>query len=164
MRTYREILLILFSLLFSFILSVLYIPETWPQWLGWFRPSWTYMVIIFLAIELTNRLGLMASWLAGLILDVLVADLLGLNAILLVLVTYGSWQIYERFRMYSIVQQCLLIFLILFLVELIKGVFQEQSWGRELSMALVLPAFASMFVWPIVRFVLRKLTTWAEVS
>ena len=59
---------ILLTLLFALVLSVFRLPENWPDWLAWFRPSWVLIVLFFWVMELPHRLGLISAWLIGLLL------------------------------------------------------------------------------------------------
>ena len=164
MSSYNGTFLIWGSIITSMILAVAYTPEVWPQWLGWLRPLWIYLIVIFWSVEHPNRLGLVTVWVIGLLTDVLLADMLGLNAFLLVLVTYLGWQLYERFRMYSLLQQSFVIFFLLFGCELVRAISQDQGWGRLVSWAIILPPLSSMLVWPLAQGFLQKLCLRLEVQ
>ncbi|MAZ45110.1 MAG: rod shape-determining protein MreD [Gammaproteobacteria bacterium] len=164
MSSYNGTFLILGSVIASMILAVAYTPEVWPQWLGWFRPLWIYLTVIFWSFEYPNRLGLVTVWMIGLLTDVLLADMLGLNAFLLASVTYLGWRLYERFRMYSALQQSFVIFWLLFGCELARAITQDQGWGRLVSWEIILPALSSMLIWPLVRRFMQKLCSRVEVQ
>jgi rod shape-determining protein MreD len=155
---------ILLSLIIAMLLGVLHLPESWPGWLGWLRPNWLLLVIFFWVIEVPHRTGLIAVWLIGLLVDVLYADPLGLNAFLLAAVTYIAWRFCERFRMYSVLQQCGIVFVLVLASELISvfiiGLDSERVWGWP----VMLTPLTTMVAWPFVFLLLLRIRTGARVE
>ena len=113
-------------------------------------PAWLAMVVFYWVMELPHRLGMISAWVIGLLLDVLYADPLGLNGFLLAAITYVGWRFYERLRMYSIVQQCVVVFLLVLLTESLRVIVQDVAWSRGWSWGVFLPALMSMLAWPVV--------------
>ncbi len=148
--------LILLTVAIAMVLAIFHFPESWPQWLGWLRPAWLAMVVFYWVMELPHRLGLISAWVIGLLLDVLYADPLGLNGFLLAAITYVVWRFYERLRMYSIVQQCVVVFLLVLVTESLRIVVQDVAWSRGWSWGVILPALMSMLTWPFVYLVLQR--------
>ena len=145
------------TLLVALLLAVMHLPESWPQWLGWLRPSWVALVVFFWVMELPERIGLVAVWLLGLLLDVLYADPLGLNGVVLASITYVGWRFYERLRMYSVVQQGGVVFLLVLGGECLRLFVQDLAFDRGMSWGALLPAFVSFLLWPLVYLVLARL-------
>jgi rod shape-determining protein MreD len=156
--------LILLTLLVAMVLAVLHLPETWPEWLGWLRPAWVAMVIFYWVMALPHRLGLISAWLVGLLLDVLQADPLGLNGVLLAGITYIAWRFYERLRMYSIVQQCGIVFLVVLAGESVRVLVQDLIYTRGWSWGVLLTGLMSMLVWPFLFLLLERLRIQARVE
>ncbi len=148
--------LILLTVALAMVLAIFHLPESWPQWLGWLRPAWLAMVVFYWVMELPHRLGLISAWVIGLLLDVLYADPLGLNGFLLAAITYVGWRFYERLRMYSIVQQCVVVFLLVLLTESLRVIVQDVAWSRGWSWGVFLPALMSMLAWPFVYLLLQR--------
>ena len=128
--------IILLSLIFAMVLGVAHLPQTWPDWLSLVRPNWLVVVLFFWVVELPHRVGLIGTWLLGLLVDVLLADPLGLNGLILAGVTYVTWRFYERLRMYSALQQSVVVFVLAAIAELIRGMVinmgSERGMGWEL--------------------------------
>jgi rod shape-determining protein MreD len=156
--------LILLTLILALLLAVVHLPESWPQWLGWLRPAWVAMVVFFWVTELPHRLGLVTMWLLGALLDVLYADPLGLNGVILASVTYVGWRFYERLRMYSVLQQGGVLFLLVLGGEAVRLVVQDLAFGRGLSWGMVFPALTSFLLWPLLYLVLSRLKFQARVG
>lgn len=156
--------LILLTVAIAMVLAIFHLPESWPQWLGWLRPAWLAMVVFYWVMELPHRLGLISAWVIGLLLDVLYADPLGLNGFLLAAITYVVWRFYERLRMYSIVQQCIVVFLLVLVTESLRIVVQDVAWSRGWSWGVILPALMSMLAWPLVYLVLQRMRQQVRVE
>ena len=149
--------LILASLVCAMVLAAVHLPQTWPQWLGWLRPEWVSLVVFFWVMELPNRLGLISAWLIGAGVDVLYADPLGLNGAVLAGITYVAWRFYERLRMYSVFQQCGVLFILIFASEGVRMVVRDLAWDRGWNWAIAILALSTTLVWPIVYVVLQRL-------
>ncbi|HEX7034388.1 MAG TPA: rod shape-determining protein MreD [Pseudomonadales bacterium] len=149
--------LILLTVAAAMVLAVVHLPETWPQWLGWLRPAWVAMVLFYWVMELPHRIGLIAAWLLGALVDVLQADPLGLNGVILAAITYVAWRFYERLRMYSIVQQCGVVFVLVLGAELTRSVVLGLTDDRGLSWGVFGPPAVSLLLWPFVALTLGRL-------
>ena len=88
--------------------------------------------------------------------DVLYADPLGLNGFLLAAITYVAWRFYERLRMYSVAQQCSVVFLLVVASEAVRMLVQDLVWDRGWTWAVAIPALTSTLLWPFVYLVLHR--------
>lgn len=149
--------LIALSVLIALLLTAVHLPETWPQWLGWGRPAWMLLVIFFWVLEVPHRIGLISVWLVGCLLDVLYADPLGLNGLLLAVATYLTWRFYERWRMYSVIQQCALVFALVVVLEFVRVFVQDALFDRGLSWGPFAVAMVSAILWPFTYLILLRL-------
>jgi len=149
--------MILLTLAVAMLLAVVHLPETWPYWLGWLRPVWVALVLFYWVMELPHRIGLIAAWIVGLFVDVLQADPLGLNGALLAGITYFGWRFYERLRMYALLQQGAVIFVLLIGTEAVRMLVLAIIEGRALSWGMFGPPTMSLLVWPFVAILLDGL-------
>lgn len=155
---------ILLSLGVAMVLSVIHLPESWPQWLGWMRPAWMVLVVFYWVMALPHRIGLITAWCIGLLADVLFADPLGVNGICLAALTFVTWSFYERFRMYSVAQQGALVFLVVLAMELLRLFAQMVARHGDISWMVLWTAVTSTLAWPLVYLVLRRLRRQFDVS
>jgi rod shape-determining protein MreD len=149
--------LILLTLAFAMLLAVVHLPETWPAWLGWLRPVWVALVLFYWVMELPHRIGLVAAWIVGLFVDVLQAEPLGLNGALLAGITFVAWKFYERLRMYALLQQGAVVFLLLVATEAVRMLVLAILDGRGLSWGMFGPPAMSLLAWPFVALLLDAL-------
>ena len=156
--------LIALTLIAAMLLGVVHLPESWPDWLGWLRPNWLLLVLFFWVIEVPHRVGLIAVWSMGLFVDVLYADPIGLNGIIMAGVSYMGWRFFERLRMYSVFQQCGILLLLVAGAELLRvlvlGVGSERPWGWN----VLLSPLVTTVVWPLMFLFLLRLRTGARVE
>ena len=150
--------LILLTLLLALLLAIAHMPHWLPGWTGWLRPAWVVSVLFFWTIHAPHRLGLIALWLFGLLLDVLLSEPLGLNGVTLALVTFVGWQLYERLRMYSLVQHALVLFVLVIIAELWRALVLHWVLGVPLSAGLLVTPFISALCWPLVYGALVRVT------
>ena len=155
---------IFLSLLVALLLSVVHLPEAWPAWLGWLRPNWMLLVVFFWVVEVPDRVGLIAIWVLGLFVDVLQAEPLGLNGLILASVTYLAWRFYERLRMYSVLQQCIVILILVIAAEVARAFVLDWSGRAEWHYLLIVKAMVSMVIWPFVFLVLLRARTGLRVE
>ena len=153
----RGIWLLPLTLAGAFVLTAFRIPMDWPDWLGWLRPSWVPLAIFFWALAAPQRIGPFAAWIIGLFLDVLHADPLGLNALVLALTTHFASRHCDRLWMYGLAQQCALVFLIVALAELARQVGQSIAAVPRWTWLSLLPAAVSAMLWPLLHRALGRL-------
>ncbi len=156
--------IIFLSLLIALLLSVLHLPESWPSWLGWWRPQWLLLVLFFWVIEVPARMNLLALWCFGLIVDVLYADPLGLNGFILATITYVGWRFFERLRMYSVLQQVGLVFLLILGAQLLRVFVLGLNADRPWSWGVLVTPIVSMLCWPLVFLLLIRIRTGARIE
>lgn len=129
-----------------------------PEAIEPLRPDWVALVVLYWAIAVPERFGLVFAWTAGLLLDVSTGTLLGQHALALVLVVAVALRLHQRLRLFPPAQQTLVIVALLFFKQVIvlwtSGVTNrapEEAWMHMLA-----PLLALAF-WPLVFIILRDL-------
>lgn len=148
---------IVVSFMVAFVLTVFQLPVAAPEFLAWLRPSWVALVLFFWVLAVPHRLGLIVAWLLGFGLDVLLENPLGLNGFILALLTYVTWRFHERLRMWSILQQGGVLFVLLLTGEVLRGSLLVIVDGRGFPIAALLAALSSTLIWPAVSILLDRL-------
>lgn len=143
---------IVLTLLLGAMLGILQLPT----WLEPWRPEWIALVLIYWVIALPHRVGLFSAWLVGFFIDVLEGSLLGLNAIALTLIAYIALSLYQRLRMFTPLQQCTTILMLIGLHQLlIFWVLTATGQNTPSDLMFVVSALSSALVWPVVFVFLR---------
>lgn len=139
----------------AMMLSVVSMPSFVPMELGYLRPEWVVLVLIYWVIALPHRIGIMVAWTIGLLMDVLHGSLLGQHALAFIVVAYVSQSLYQRMRMFSIWQQSLIVFAIVGLNQLINFWIESIAGLTDWSLWYLFPSVVSMLLWPWIFLILR---------
>ena len=147
----RNIWVVYLSFVVALILSALPVPET----VQWWRPEWAVLILIYWLVALPERVGLGTAWCLGILLDALEGSLLGLNALGLTIVTYVTLLSYQRIRMFTVLQQSVLLFALVALHQLISHWIKGILGLSVQNVMFLIPAFVSALIWPVIFVVLR---------
>ena len=145
------------TLLAALLLSAGRLPMDSPDWLAWLRPAWVLLAVGFWAMARSRPLGLFGVWMEGLCFDAMAADPLGLNAALFAIAAYAAGQFSQRLRMYALVQQCALAFILVLACDAVRHVAQGLPAIEPSGLLILAPALTSAAAWPLVRIALQGL-------
>lgn len=132
------------SLVLALLLGLLPMPPS----LAIFKPYWLGLVLCYWVLEAPERVGLGFAFLLGLAGDLVYGTLLGEQAMRLSIFAFIVLRFRARLRFFTLVQQALAIFALLFndriVVLIIRGFSGEGSppWTFWISPAV------GMFLWP----------------
>ncbi len=146
---------ILLTVVLGMVLAVLPLPTSVPLELGFARPDWVAMIMVYWIVALPHRFGIISAWLVGLVMDVLLGNLLGQHALSYVVIAYITLNLYQRLRMFSVWQQALVVFALLGLNQLINFWLESLAGLSDWSMWYLLPALSGALFWPWVFLLLR---------
>ncbi len=141
----------------AMVLAILPMPDSVPVELGYLRPEWVVLVLIYWVIALPSRVGILVAWSVGLIVDVLLGSLLGQHGIAFIIVAYIASSLYQRLRMFSLWQQSMIVFAIVGLNQLINFWIESIVGIGDWNMWYLLASVISALLWPSVFFLLRYL-------
>lgn len=140
---------------FSFFVAYLLSAVPLPQIIALARPDFVAMCLIFWVIVLPERVGILIGFCVGLLQDVLMGTYLGVFALSYSTVAYLVLVLHQRLRMYPLLQQALVVFMIIavaqILVQWSKDLFSTGITGEM----HLLPSIASALLWPWIYVILR---------
>ncbi len=148
----------------SFLLAFMLAVVPLPPWLVWGRPEWVALTLVYWAIALPQRVGLATALVVGVFLDVLEGAVLGQNAFALVVLALLSLTLYQRLRVFSLLQQAGVVFVMIGIHQLVCQWVQNLVGAGADSLLFLLPALSSAVLWPVVLHVLRGLRRYYRVS
>lgn len=151
---------IVLTLLVAAVLAVLPIGRG----IAWFRPEWMLLVLVYWAIALPQRVGLVTALVVGLVVDVLEGAALGQNMLTLGIVVTLARLMYQRLRVFTPLQQALVIFVLAGIHQLVAQWLQSLQGNAANSFVFLVPALTSALLWPLVLPVLRGLRRSYRVS
>ena len=147
--------IIALTFLVALVLMIVPIPAGIPQEIGYLRPEWVVLVLLYWVIALPHRVGIVIAWFVGILVDVLMGSLLGLHAISLMVVAYIADSLYQRLRMFSVWQQSFIVVAIVGVHQLLTFWIENIAGLREWNMWYLMPAVISAMFWPWVFLALR---------
>ena len=140
----------------SFVIAACLAVMPMPDWLSILRPEWMALVLIYWVMALPHRIGMGLAWICGFFLDVLEGNLMGLNALTLTLIAYMSMSLYQRLRMFTLLQQSSTVFILVGLHQLLSfWILSVTDRGSSPNLLYMLSALTSAVVWPFIFVTLR---------
>ena len=151
-----------FAILLSLIFSVILTISTFP--LGSFSPDWTQLFLIYWILAAPLSIGLLSSWIVGLVLDVVLGSTLGINALMYTIISYLVFKIHHIARYITVFQQSIVIIAILLikftLVLWIDSILSISNY----NISLYWSCLTSALCWPLVFYSLRVIRRKYNIS
>ncbi|MDH5518477.1 MAG: rod shape-determining protein MreD [Gammaproteobacteria bacterium] len=147
----RSYLAIITSLLLALMLSMLPLPD----WANYARPDLLTLVLIYWVMALPMSIGVTTAFVFGLLLDVSQSTLLGHHALAMIVVIFLVQQLYQRIRVYTLVQQAMFIGILLIIKQLIVLWISGITDNAPDTSLYFLPSLAGAFIWPWLFILLR---------
>lgn len=151
------------SLLVALLLSITPLPLS----LMAFRPLWVALVFIYWSLFLPHRVSMIAAFIFGILLDVMVNSLLGQNSLILVLTVYITLLFQHKIRPQPIIRQTIMITVILMLGQIIQLWIYALTGIYPSNFSIfdyLFPIFTSAFLWPWLSAALRALQIKAGIN
>lgn len=145
-----SVLALIMSFLLGFLLTMLPISP----FLNDFYPIWLIPILIYWMMATPQLIGLFTAWCCGLLLDALFNSLFGAHALALLICAACFGKLAQRFRLFSGLQQMLIILLLSTLYLTLLNVIRWFS-HQPIAFAYA-PALTTALIWPIVAFFLRN--------
>ncbi|MBB5322114.1 rod shape-determining protein MreD [Marinobacter oulmenensis] len=143
----------LVSVVLSLVLSISLFPAGWFE----FRPEWLGLVVFYWTFRAPAQFGVLMAWCLGLLLDVLEATPLGVNAMAMAMVAFLVLTIHQRLRMYPLPQQCLVVFLLLGVSQMLVHFIKQFLGADNPGFSYLWPALTSAILWPLVSSILDRI-------
>lgn len=141
------------SLVVAFLLQMMPLP----QLLLPLKPYWVGLVLIYWAIELPERVGLGFAFLFGLAGDVLTGELLGEQALRLVVLAFIVLRFRARLRFFPMWQQALAVLALLLNDRVVTLMARGFSGEAMPPTVFWFAPLVGMLMWPFVFLLLDDL-------
>jgi rod shape-determining protein MreD len=143
------------SAIVGLLLSVLPLPSV----LGWIRPDFLLLIVIWFALMAPRAGGLLFAFVAGLMLDAFRGVVLGQHALAFVLIAYLVHRFHLRVRMFSLLQQSLFVLSLLWLYQFILFWIDGVTGHPVTDWARWLPVVTGTLLWPVLTGFLGRFLT-----
>lgn len=137
---------VIISLVLALVGSVSLFPQAWLMW----RPEWIGLVVFYWVFRAPHHFGIFFAALMGLILDVIESAPLGINMLAMAVVAFLVLTTHQRLRMFPLPQQCLMVFLLLGINQMIVHFLKQVLGDPQSGFSYLWPALTSAIVWPLV--------------
>ena len=134
------------TVVLSLVLSISLFPVDWFQ----FRPEWLGLIVFYWTFRAPAQFGILMAWCLGLLLDILESTPLGVNAMGMALIAFLVLTIHQRLRMYPLPQQCLMVFLLLGINQMLVHFVKQLLGADNTGFSYLWPALTSAVLWPLV--------------
>lgn len=148
----------------SFLAALALTVVPLPDWLAPMRPEWTLLVLIYWCMALPERIGVGIGWIAGLLMDVLRAGLLGQHAMTLAIVAYLTLQLYQRLRVFPLWQQAFSVMVLVTLHQTLQAWVLGITGPPPSLWQWLLPIVSSTLLWPPLFLILRAMRRYYGVN
>ena len=129
-----------------------------------FRPEWMLLVIFYWIIALPHRINIGHTLILGIILDLLLGSVLGMNALLFSLLAYITSLHFQRFRNFTLFQTTLLVGVFVFFSKITLYWIASSMQAIVLHHSYFWPVFTSMLIWPCFFLFMRHIRVKFKVS
>lgn len=139
----------------TFLVGMILTIMPLPYWAIWFRPDWVLLVVIYWTLTCPDEIGVGIAWLVGLLLDILLASMLGEHALAFALVGYFCIKFHLRIHSLFFWRKTTAIFLLILLYKSV--LFWAQGFIGQLPDYRIywLSTVTSLLAWPWVFILLR---------
>lgn len=141
------------SIVLAFLLQLTPLPQSVLP----FKPYWIALVLIYWSIEAPDRVGLGFSFLIGLCGDVLTGQLLGEQALRLIVLAFIVLRFRSRLRFFPMSQQALAVLGLLLNDRIVVIMVRGFSGDPIPSLDFWVSPFIGMLAWPFVFLLLDDL-------
>ncbi len=136
-----------FFLLLVLAMALTLIPL--PENLRPFRPYWLTLALFYLGIFMPLQSGVIRSWLFGILIDGVTGTLLGIHALNFAFVTYVALLFHQRLRLYAVVQQMAVLFVIMAINLGAEYLIRGATDGSTNSLLFWAPLLTTPLFWPL---------------
>lgn len=145
-RRRAQLLIFSCSFLLAFLLQLAPLPTTFLP----FKPYWVALVMIYWAIEAPERVGLGFAFLLGLAGDVLTGQLLGEQALRLIVLAFIVLRFRSRLRFFPMGQQTLAVLALLLNDRIVVLMVRGFSGDPIPTFGFWVAPVVGMLAWPFV--------------
>lgn len=138
------------AVLVSFVIAMVLELVVLPDRVLFLRPEWLTITLVYWMLRRPDKVGIAFGFGTGIVMDVMSGTYFGIHALALSLVSYLVLGMHKRLKMFPILQQAAIIFVVtgiqLMIVYTLRSVLSVADNGLE----YLWHALMSAIVWPFV--------------
>lgn len=137
------------TIVVAWLLSLL----PWRAWEG--SPDILLLVIAFWCVHEPRRVGLVAAFCFGLLMDVHDVSVLGTHALSYTLVAYGAVALHRRLLHFDLLSQAIHMLPVFFVAQLVQQIVSAWLAGRWSGWEWGIGVLLTTVCWPLIGYVLH---------
>ncbi len=146
----------MFTIIVTFIVAIALMLFPLPEYLLWWRPNLVLMILIYWTMALPHKIGILTGWFLGIITDVTLGFVLGVHGLAMAAIAYIVMVLSHRLRLFPLWQQALTVSLMIGLDLVLSLWIQNFISTQQRFNEYWLPIISSIFIWPLVLFLMRS--------
>ncbi len=127
----------------------------WSGWALWLRPDFVALIVLYWCIEEPRKIGFLAAWCLGLLMDVAEGSLLGQHALAYSILAYVGIALHRRVQRFSMAPQVLHVILLLLLTDLVILLVRTLAGAEFPGYRYFLGSFVGAALWPALSLLLK---------
>ncbi len=135
-----------------------------PDWAEPFRPAWLVLITVYWCLFLPHRVGLLVTFVVGILMDSLTGSLLGEHALALLLVAWVTLKLHLQIRVYPWWQQTLVVLSLMLLYTFVLFWVDGMLGYTQGSLLRWMPVLITTLLWPWMMQLLSALQQRYQVS
>lgn len=140
----------------SFIFALWFDVLPFPFWLNWLRPELALLILIYWAMAIPERCGILTAAVLGMIMDSLTGTFIGQHIISYSITISFIALTYRRIRVFDVWQQAGFIFLLVGIEQLIEHWLRLAMGYSTYGLWFLLPVLVSAALWPWIMIAMRS--------
>jgi len=139
----------------SFIVALLLTLLPLPLWTEWVKPAWLVLVLIYWVIYYPEKVGVVAAFVLGMLLDVVNNVPFGINEFILVLLSFLILRFIKTVRNLDFLQLTLVVGFVLLSYHIMLYLLLFFVNGQSANFLFCITRTAmSLILWPILAMLL----------
>ncbi len=120
----------------------------WSGYGLWIKPDFVALVVLSWCVEEPRKMGFVAAWLLGMLMDVADGTLFGQHALAYIILAYAGIVLHRRVRMFAVTPQALHIIPLLLLNDLIIVIVRMLAGADFPGWHYFIGSFVAGALWP----------------
>jgi rod shape-determining protein MreD len=127
----------------------------WSGWTVWLVPDFVALVVLYWCIEEPRKIGFLAAWSLGLLMDIADGSLFGQHALAYSILAYAGFALHRRVQRFSLAQQILHVIPLLLFTDLVVLLVRALAGADFPGYAYFIGSFTGAALWPVLYYLLK---------
>lgn len=127
----------------------------WSGWALWLVPDFVALVVLYWCIEEPRKIGFLAAWSLGLLMDIAEGSLFGQHALAYSILAYAGIALHRRVQRFSLAPQILHVIPLLLFTDLVVLLVRALAGADFPGFTYFLGSLAGAALWPALTHLLK---------